>query len=140
MEKVAKDGTLKNCDEIPDRYKRVFVTAHDVSPEYHMKMQAAFQKFTDNAVSKTVNFSNKATKEEVRQVYELAYKLGCKGVTIYRDGSRDEQVLTAGNDKDKNNQNVRDKKIEDNNTFSKRLAKKKRPKTLIGRSIQMETG
>ncbi len=141
MERVAKDGTLKNCDEIPDRYKRIFVTAHDVSPEYHMKMQAAFQKFTDNAVSKTVNFSNKATKDDVRQVYELAYKLGCKGVTIYRDGSRDEQVLTAGNNNDKNNQEVKGKDIkEDNNTFSKRLAKKKRPKTLIGRSIQMETG
>ena len=96
MRRIAQEGTLAHIDEVPDHIKRVFVTAHDISPEYHIRMQAAFQKYTDNAVSKTVNFSSEATREEVATVYRLAYSLGCKGVTIYRDGSRNEQVLTVG--------------------------------------------
>ncbi len=96
MRQVAKAGSLAHIDELPEEIRRVFVCAHDISPEYHIKMQAAFQKHTDNAVSKTVNFSNRATKDDVREVYELAYHLGCKGVTIYRDGSRTEQVLNIG--------------------------------------------
>ena len=96
MRRIAQEGTLAHIDEVPEHIKRVFVTAHDILPEYHIRMQAAFQKYTDNAVSKTVNFSSEATREEVAQVYRLAYSLGCKGVTIYRDGSRNEQVLTVG--------------------------------------------
>jgi len=96
MKIIAKEGTLQHIDEIPEDIKKNFVCAHDITPVYHIKVQAAFQKYTDNAVSKTVNFSNSATIKEVDDVYMLAYKTGCKGVTIYRDGSRQLQVLNIG--------------------------------------------
>lgn len=96
MRRIAKKGTIKEFPEIPKSIQNVFVTAHDISPEWHVKMQATFQKYTDNAVSKTVNLGHDATKEDVKDVFVLAYKTYCKGVTIYRDGSRDMQVLNIG--------------------------------------------
>ena len=96
LKKIAREGTVAHCEEIPEDVRRVFVCSHDIKPVDHIRMQAAFQKYTDNAVSKTVNFPKEATKGEVRDVYMLAYKEGCKGVTIYRDGSREEQVLNIG--------------------------------------------
>lgn len=96
MRKIAKVGTVKGLEEVPQNIQDVFVTAHDVSPEWHVKMQAAFQRHTDNAVSKTVNLGHDATTDDVREVFVLAYKTDCKGVTIYRDGSRDLQVLNIG--------------------------------------------
>lgn len=96
MQTIAQKGTLHGIEEIPEDVRRVFVTAHDISPEYHIRMQSAFQESTDNAVSKTVNFAKTATKQDVRDAYDLAYELGLKGVTIYRDGSRQGQVLSVG--------------------------------------------
>ncbi len=96
MEKIAETGSVHDMEEVPLDIRRVFVTSHDATPEWHIKMQAVFQKYTDNAVSKTVNFHQDATMDDVREVYMLAYEMSCKGVTIYRDKSRDEQVLNVG--------------------------------------------
>jgi len=95
MDAVARAGSIRHMEGIPQEVKRVFVTAHDITPEWHVRMQGAFQKFTDNAVSKTVNLPRDATVEDVMNVYNLSYELGCKGVTIYRDGSRENQVLSV---------------------------------------------
>jgi len=96
MEEVAAKGSIAHIDYIPEDVRRVFVTAMDIAPEWHLKMQAAFQKFTDNAVSKTVNLPHDATQEDIWKIYWLAYELGCKGVTVYRDGCKTGQVLCTG--------------------------------------------
>jgi len=96
MKMIAHHGTVSDMEQVPEDVRKIFVTAHDIAPAWHIKMQAAFQDHVDNAVSKTVNFSHDATSADVAEVYMLAYHLGCKGVTIYRDGSKDEQVLSTG--------------------------------------------
>ncbi len=96
MVKISKTGSVVDVEELPEDIKKVFVTSREISPEWHIKMQAAFQKYTHNAVSKTINMPFEATIDDVKQAYFLAYKLGCKGITIYRDGSRQIQVLTSG--------------------------------------------
>jgi len=130
MKEIAEHGSIQDLEEIPAEVRRLFVTAHDITPEDHIRMQAAFQKFTDNAVSKTVNFSRHATVEEVREVFELAYRLGCKGVTIYRDGSRDQQVLSTG------------RKAEETEGAADNGKKvvRKRPMALKGWTYRMQTG
>jgi ribonucleoside-diphosphate reductase alpha chain len=95
MERIAREGRV-NFPEVPERWQRVFVTANAISPEWHVRMQAAFQEHCDSAISKTTNFAHTATVEDVRAIYELAYDLNAKGVTVYRDGSRDNQVLSTG--------------------------------------------
>jgi ribonucleotide reductase alpha subunit len=96
MKLILKSGSAAKIDIIPESIRNTFVTAHDVTPLGHVAIQAAFQKFTDNAVSKTVNFPHNATQKDVEDVYKFAYAKGCKGVTVYRDGSRANQVLTTG--------------------------------------------
>ena len=96
MHQLATGNQLHTIEGIPDSIKRLFLTAHEISPERHVKMQAAFQKSTDNAVSKTVNFTQETTQEEIAKVYMMAYEEGLKGITIYRDRSRDEQPLSTG--------------------------------------------
>lgn len=131
LEKIADSGTVHGLDEVPEKWQRAFVTSHEISPFWHTKMQAAFQQFTDNAVSKTVNFPNAATEDDVRKTYLLSYNLGCKGVTIYRDGSRTGQVLNVGT-KEKEAKTVVETPVE--------FAPKPRPKVLIGRTVEMMTG
>ena len=94
MAEVARGGTVRRIESAPEDLRRVFATALDIAPEWHVKMQAAFQKHTDSAVSKTVNLPREATPADVRRVFVMAHELGCKGTTVYRYGARDEQVLS----------------------------------------------
>ncbi len=116
IKKVSKAGSIQGLKEIPEKVRRLFVTSHDITPEYHLRMQAAFQNYTENAVSKTVNFPQSATQEDVEKVYLLAYKLGCKGVTIYRDKSREKQVLNIPSE---------EKKIKDKETLKNEVVTEK---------------
>jgi ribonucleoside-diphosphate reductase alpha chain len=137
MQKIAEHGTVHDIAAVPESIRDLFVTAHDITPEDHVKMQAAFQRHTDNAVSKTVNFPNNATIEDVEQVYRLAYQENCKGVTIYRDGSRDEQVLSTG--KKEEPAVVAAEPAVAAPSFEEKH-KRDRPKALKGWTYQMQTG
>lgn len=137
MKTIAKKGSLKDLADIPKPVQSVFVTAHDVSPESHVKMQAAFQRYTDNAVSKTVNLGHDATKDDVRDVFILAYKTFCKGVTIYRDGSRDMQVLNIGKVKGKEEKAVEVEVPKEDNSH---VAPRPRPDITTGFTEKVKIG
>jgi len=132
MEKIKTCKGLEEIPEIPIDIKKIFVTSHNIDTEWHIKMLASFQKYTDNAVSKTINFNNEATREDIQKTFELSWKLGCKGVTVYRDGSRTDQVLTIGEkhkQKDFNETNL------DN-----RIKPRIRPEITSGITHKIETG
>ncbi len=134
MEKVADDGSAAHADEIPESLRRIFVTAHEVSPEWHIRTQAQFQKHVDNAVSKTVNFHRDATVEQIREVYDYADSLGCKGVTVYRDCSRENQVLI------KNSDNKPSKKDEEHEVTITAHTPRPRSEVTWGATRKMATG
>jgi ribonucleoside-diphosphate reductase alpha chain len=125
MKRIAKTGSIRDVQEIPDDVQRLFVTAHDITPGWHIRMQGAFQNHVDNAVSKTVNFPHDAVKENVKEAYLLAYELGCKGVTVYRDRSRDVQVLTKGTS---------------TTPVSPKIIPRPRPAVTAGQTIKVPTG
>jgi len=131
MEEIAKGGSIQKMDHLPLELREVFVTAMDIEPIWHLKMQAAFQKYTDNAVSKTVNLPNEATKEEIWDIYWKAYEYGCKGVTVYRDGSKFSQVLCTGDDK---------KKDEEATETDAQSVVKSRPDVIYGFTQKISTG
>ncbi len=132
IEKIAEKGSLQDIKEVPEDVKKVFITAHDISPLDHIRMQAAFQKYVDNAVSKTVNFPHNACPKDVENVYFLAYDLGCKGVTVYRDGSREKQVLSTGKTVKKDSVEVK--------APVQKITPRKRPEVIIGTTRLMKTG
>lgn len=131
MEKIAEKSSLKDIEEIPEDIKKIFVTAHDISPEWHIRMQAAFQRSTHNAVSKTINFPNSAVIEDVRKAYLLAYELGCKGITIYRDRSRQHQVLNVSH---------KESVSEEKPLEPGKIAPRPRPEVITGTTTKVATG
>lgn len=133
MQTIAEHGSVRDLEQVPADLRHCFVTAHDISPREHILMQGAFQRHTDNAVSKTVNFAHHATQDDVATVYQMAYAEGCKGVTIYRDGSRDEQVLSVAKQESEQAPQV---PMEEQKSSRKR----NRPRALSGSTYQMETG
>jgi ribonucleoside-diphosphate reductase alpha chain len=136
MEKVAARGSISGMSEIPEDVQEVFVTAHDIAPADHVAIQAAFQEFTDNAVSKTVNLPNHATRDDVREVLMLAYRSGCKGVTVYRDGSRDSQVLSVQGKDGKQAEAPRASDTEGRREMTPRA----RPQVTYGQTEKVKTG
>jgi ribonucleoside-diphosphate reductase alpha chain len=132
MKMVADGGSLHKIYGIPKRIRDIFVTSHDIEPRWHINLQAAFQKYTDNAVSKTVNFRHEATMAEVDEVYRLAFDLNCKGVTVYRDGSRQNQVITTGTAGQSSGDSA--------HGFSGTIHPRPRPSVTHGRTYKTKTG
>ena len=135
---LADGGSLQERDDVPDWAKRLFVTSSDISPEMHVRMQAVFQESVDSAISKTINFPNSASDDDVRSAYLLAWELSCKGITVYRAGSRDAEVLTAGKEKDSSEENNVES-TDNTNLKSEMLTERQRPKVLSGVTERVRT-
>tara|TARA_E500000331_G_scaffold281500_1_gene274963 strand:+ start:99 stop:2480 length:2382 start_codon:yes stop_codon:yes gene_type:complete len=133
LEHLSNGGSLQDRDDVPEDVKEVFRTAPDINPEYHVKMQAAFQESVDAGISKTINFRNEATEEEIDETYMLAWELKCKGITVYRAGSRDKEVLTTGTNEDEN----ATESLVENETF---VSAQDRPSELFGVTRRVYTG
>ena len=133
LEHLSNGGSLQDRDDVPNDVKEVFRTAPDINPEYHVKMQAAFQESVDAGISKTINFRNEATEEEIDETYMLAWELKCKGITVYRAGSRDKEVLTTGTNEDENST----ESLTENEAFVSALD---RPSELFGVTRRVYTG
>ena len=136
MKRIAHAGLLDDFTEVPKEVKEIFTTAHDVSPEQHIAIQAAFQEYTDNAVSKTINFPNAAIRDDIYDAYLLAYKTGCKGVTVYRDGSRSEQVLSTGKTKDSRKEEEAPQDV----VYETKIKPRPRPEIVVGTTEKIPTG
>lgn len=133
MRRVAQEGSVRHLEEVPEDVRRVWVTAHDISPEWHVRMQAAFQEHTSMGISKTINLPNEATPKDVEDAYLLAYRTGCKGIAVYRDGSREEQVLSTG-------KTTSSSPKEEVRRASLAEARNGRPRTLSGVTKKIQTG
>ncbi|MFA5008844.1 MAG: TSCPD domain-containing protein, partial [Candidatus Omnitrophota bacterium] len=134
MKKIAAGESIQNMKEVPEKFKKIFKTAMEISSLWHIKMQAAFQEFTDNAVSKTINLPNNATVEDVKEAYLLSYKLRCKGITVYRDGSRSVQVLTVDKKKEERKHELEPEKQ------SMVSYPRPRPEVIMGTTTKVTTG
>jgi len=132
LEKVSSSNTIQDLEEVPKDLRKIFVTSHDITPEWHIRMQAAFQRYNDNATSKTINFTSTATKEDIANAYMLAYKQGCKGITVYRDGSRKYQVLST-----KKPEKQDSKKL---TIISEKVEPRPRPEVTVGRTHKIRSG
>jgi len=135
IKKIAKAGNIDEFAEISKDIQKLFVTAHNVTPEQHINLQAAFQEYCDNAVSKTINFPHEATKDDIYKAYLLAYKTGCKGVTVYRDGSRSEQVLSTGKTKE-----TKDAEVQNEVIYETKVKPRPRPNVVVGTTEKIPTG
>jgi ribonucleoside-diphosphate reductase alpha chain len=134
MNLITQKGTIRGVSEVPADIQQLFVTAHDIEPIWHIRMQAAFQKYTNNAVSKTVNLPEEATIEDIKTIYMLAYKSGCKGVTIYRDKSREEQVLSKPSDQEGGQKKTAD------SAAKIKISPRPRPQVIVGTTTKIATG
>ena len=139
LERICEEGSIQEIEEIPEDIRRVFKCALDISPEWHVRMQAAFQKYTDNAVSKTINMPNHATKADVETAFLLAYELGCKGITVYRDGSREEQVLALAKKKKEEKERAKEE-MRGRIVKTGYIEPRPRPKVTTGTTIETKTG
>jgi ribonucleoside-diphosphate reductase alpha chain len=118
LEQIAREGTIDHIDGIPEDIKNTFRCAHDITPEWHIRMQAAFQRHCDASISKTTNFPTEATQEQVREVYIQAYDAGLKGVTVYRDGCRNNQPMALNNNKSVKSDDPRLKELKAKASFA----------------------